>query len=317
MDAGRHFTERITALASRISTSVLSITDWIGQQLHISSRFASRAGFLVLWGMGMTFIQVEEYGLAVVAWILSSVVLFSKSVHWPGFVNYPKTSALFRIFFVGAAVTFIPVSVIWTQSKRADKPWTSLMAPKPKGEGPYYPNLATNKNLAPKLIVTTESRFLFNDIKECGCTLMYVLATVSNVRYTPQASVHGWKLGVTLSDGRKQLAPPMPIPKNTILWHYDSDPRQPTYIVRGDENLIDRADDLIPMGGHQSGALFFLIHGINATDLAKNMVAADIFCSGPDLVVYQTHLLSDPNQQPTYYIPGLRSGIDWGDGAFK
>ncbi len=52
-----------------LSGRVLSLTDWIGKQLHISSRWASRGGFLVLWGIGMTLIQVDEYAVALFAMV--------------------------------------------------------------------------------------------------------------------------------------------------------------------------------------------------------------------------------------------------------
>jgi hypothetical protein len=52
--------------------------------MHLSSGFASRAGFLVLFGVGMGFVQVDEYGLALASWMVAAVVLFSKAVHWQG-----------------------------------------------------------------------------------------------------------------------------------------------------------------------------------------------------------------------------------------
>ncbi len=111
---------------SAATGKVLGVTDWIGQQLHISSKWASRAGFLVLWGIGMTFIQVDEYGLALVAWALSAVVLFSKAIDWKGISGNPRATLSLRILFVLTAISFIPLSVMWTQAKRGSKPWTSL-----------------------------------------------------------------------------------------------------------------------------------------------------------------------------------------------
>jgi len=104
----------------------LAVTDGIGRQLHISSKWASRAGFLVLWGIGMTFIQVDEYFLALLSWVLSAVVLFSKAVHWGGIDGRPQVTSALRILLIVAAASFIPISVLWTQAKRGSKPWTNF-----------------------------------------------------------------------------------------------------------------------------------------------------------------------------------------------
>jgi len=60
---------------------------------------------------------------------LSSIVLFSKAVHWQGIVHRPRITTWLRIICIVSALSFIPVSVVWTQAKRGDKPWTVFMAP--------------------------------------------------------------------------------------------------------------------------------------------------------------------------------------------
>ena len=152
---------------------------------------------------------------------------------------------------------------------------------------------------------------------DCPCTIVSVVATVNNVGYSPQTTVTGWKLGITLSDGRKLLAPAIPVPKNLVFDHYDTDPNQATYRLRGDENLLDASATPIAMGDHRSGVLFFVIQGISGEDLARNMVSADIFYQGIDFVSYRGHIDANPNQRPEIYVPGLKSGVEWGDGAFK
>jgi len=123
--------DRTKQLISAATSGVLAVTDWIGGQLHISSKWASRAGFLVLWGFGMTFIQVDEYALALLSWGLSAIVLFSKAVHWKGINGRPRATTALRIVFMVAAISFMPLSVKWTQAKRGDKPWTALKAYRP------------------------------------------------------------------------------------------------------------------------------------------------------------------------------------------
>src|ERR1700726_731732 len=117
---------RIVKFTSAVTGEVLGVTDWIGQQLHISSKWASRAGFLVLWGIGMTFIEVDEYAVALLLLGMSSVVLFSKAVHWEGLNGRPRSTLAWRILFMLVAVSFIPVSVSWTQARRGTKQWTNF-----------------------------------------------------------------------------------------------------------------------------------------------------------------------------------------------
>jgi len=115
--------------AVTFSLRVLSVTDWLGTQLHISSQWASRAGFLVLLGFGMTLIQVDEYFLALILLILSGIVLLSKAIHWQGTISKPRLTQGSRILGMMLAILFIPVSVIWTQAKRGEKPWTAFRWP--------------------------------------------------------------------------------------------------------------------------------------------------------------------------------------------
>jgi hypothetical protein len=120
---------QIQDLASRLSGRVLAITESVGRSLHISSKWAAGAGFIVLLGIGMTFIQVEEYGLAVLLWVASAIVLFSKAIHWTGFQDRPKATQVIRILWLLIAVSFVPLSIMWTQAKRSEKPWTAFRWP--------------------------------------------------------------------------------------------------------------------------------------------------------------------------------------------
>ena len=81
----------------------------------------------MLWGLGMTFVQVDEYALALLSWVVASVVLFSKAVHWQGSPSFSTRRRVFiRTVYAIGALLFIPLSVLWIQTKRGNKPWTSL-----------------------------------------------------------------------------------------------------------------------------------------------------------------------------------------------
>ena len=112
-----------------LSGRVLAILAWIARPLHISSRWASRFGFIVGFGMGLAMIQVDEYAMALVIWTMSAVVLVSKAIHWQGFKDHVILTRTGRMIYVFSALGFLVLSAIWTQTKRGDKPWTNLMHP--------------------------------------------------------------------------------------------------------------------------------------------------------------------------------------------
>lgn len=68
----------------------------------------------------MTLIQVEEYGLALILWIASAVVLLSKAIHWQG-------AKAIKILYLIAAILFVPLSVWWTNAKRDERAWSNLL----------------------------------------------------------------------------------------------------------------------------------------------------------------------------------------------
>jgi hypothetical protein len=74
----------------------------------------------------MTFIQVDEYALAVLCWIAFAIVLFSKAVHWGGITGNRRFTRIARVVFILSATAFIPGSLIWTQAKRGRRPWSNL-----------------------------------------------------------------------------------------------------------------------------------------------------------------------------------------------
>ncbi len=119
--------KRIRSGLALFSNRVLSLTGWASTSLHIPSKWAN-AGFIVVLGLGMTFIQVDEYALAVALWVASATVLFAKAIHWKGVEGRPNITRAARAGLAVAAIAFVPLSVIWTQAKRGDKPWTALMA---------------------------------------------------------------------------------------------------------------------------------------------------------------------------------------------
>jgi len=60
---------------------------------------------------------------------MSALVLFAKAIHWAGLPNKPVITRIMRSTFVVAALAFVPGSIMWTQAKRGDRPWTAFKRP--------------------------------------------------------------------------------------------------------------------------------------------------------------------------------------------
>lgn len=147
--------EFIREAVSKISTWVLASINWIGLQLHISSKYAAGAGMLVLWGVGMTLIQVDEYACAIACWILSALVLISKAVHLEGSSERPAWMKFKRFGYGIGAIVFLCISIVWTQAKRGDRPWTNFIhrinLPNSAGLTPSQPIDLPNRSSMPGL----------------------------------------------------------------------------------------------------------------------------------------------------------------------
>jgi len=148
---------RLSGAASSVTAHVLWVTDWIGTQFHVSSKWASRFGFIVLWGAGMTFIQVDEYAAALILWTLSSIVLLAKAIHWQGIKGKPRLTRVLRVIYLFLALGFIPISVTWTQAKKGDKSWTAMHGPHgimSRGNRRDSSSTNTTKTIGPEPLTT-------------------------------------------------------------------------------------------------------------------------------------------------------------------
>ncbi len=59
-------------------------------------------------------------------WILSALVLLAKAIRWKGLSNHPSLSTPIRVAYALAAISFVPLSVFWTEVKRGQRPWSSI-----------------------------------------------------------------------------------------------------------------------------------------------------------------------------------------------
>ena|SRR5271157_4561126 len=93
-----------------------------------------------------------------------------------------------------------------------------------------------------KLDATLDDRPVFSYVPPCGCTWVLFIATVSNLGYSPQTPVRGWKLQVALPNGKRLSSDVIPLPKGLVIHMEDLTPGQPSQIFKADEALVDRAD---------------------------------------------------------------------------
>lgn len=106
---------------------------------HISVAWLFRVGFLALFGAGITVIEVDEYWLAPIFWLLSAIVL--TAILWPR-PQRQWASALQILSCVGG-LFFLLVMTIWTVARKGDEPWSNFFklastptAPSPTPKGP-------------------------------------------------------------------------------------------------------------------------------------------------------------------------------------
>jgi len=92
------------------------------------SRWAAKLNFVVFITLGLTMIQVDEYGFAIFFWLASALVLTAKALSWKGIRGHPRLSNILKTVFSFGALMFLILTIIWTRAKRSDKPWTNLAA---------------------------------------------------------------------------------------------------------------------------------------------------------------------------------------------
>ena len=123
-----------TATITGVASTIQAPSRWLSSHLPNSLKWLARFEWFaaLLFGIGM--IQVDEYLLADICWIVSFLILLAKVIVWQG-------PAPLRVSVGVVALMTLGVLIIWTGAKKSDKAWSVLTAerqthttstPKPK-----------------------------------------------------------------------------------------------------------------------------------------------------------------------------------------
>jgi len=173
----------------------------------------------------------------------------------------------------------------------------------PKSKSPH------EQGSAGKLLFRFETRPMFHYMEKCGCTLVAIVGTVTNLGYSPQTTVHDWGLRILTTQGHPVVGSPIPVPSGARIHMHDNDPSRPPQLFMGDESLVERSGVPIALGDQRSGTLFFSLHAVKALEMAdpKNMITVSYKSAddSPYSAVFNDGDLTNAK------IPGIKSGIDW------
>jgi len=84
--------------------------------------------WVTLLGIGLTLIQVDEYGFGLVPVALSPVALIWKALRA---AIKPRNRSVRRFCVLSGWAVWAALCVFWTDGKRADKPWSNFIAQPP------------------------------------------------------------------------------------------------------------------------------------------------------------------------------------------
>ena len=114
------------SIGRRIWRALPSVAQWIQRVndrlagwLHLPVQWMLKAEVAGLLGIGATMIQLTEYALAVMCWIVLTVIWISKAIASKR-NTLPKTSSVLL------ALATCTVLIAWTDIKRDDQDWSNL-----------------------------------------------------------------------------------------------------------------------------------------------------------------------------------------------
>jgi hypothetical protein len=159
----------------------------------------------------------------------------------------------------------------------------------------------------------------FAYIPDSNSTVVAFIATVTNVRYSPQTVVTNWTFDIVDRHGNRKGANAVQIPKSMFpdSWIVFPDLSQhqnhPGWVFFLDEYLPDKTDSPIAQGDHKSGCLFFQLHDTNIADVAIDGAPYHLIWVGSDgRIFYIEGRLNFEADSLMQTVAGLRSGFNWG-----
>jgi hypothetical protein len=104
----------------RIAERIQAPSRWMAGHLPRGLRWLAQFEWFSAIGFGVAAIQVDEYLVADICWLIGVVILIAKIVTWRG-----RTA---KVLATVAAVVMLVGLMAWTSTKKADKAWSIVFA---------------------------------------------------------------------------------------------------------------------------------------------------------------------------------------------
>ena len=93
----------------------------------------SEFGFFAILTGGATLIQVDEYALGIVMWFLAGAILILRTIFW-GEAQKGELAGAVKTLIVFVTIGGFVGMVVWTNTKKSEKPWSNFMSSAPRIE---------------------------------------------------------------------------------------------------------------------------------------------------------------------------------------
>ena len=121
---------------------------WIADILHTKVQWVIGVEIFGLIGLGLTMVQVDEYAVADFFWVLGACIWMLKALDSQRPPWFKGVNALLGILVC-------TVLIVWTNTRRGDKPWSNFTGPKRSEELTGFMQLA-GVNVVTKLLAENE-----------------------------------------------------------------------------------------------------------------------------------------------------------------
>ncbi len=93
---------------------------------YIPAKWVLGIESLALFGIGIGMVDLEQYAVAVAAWIVLSIILVAKAFDWDGIEGAVGLTKFLRAFWIIGAVVLGVYLTTATDLKRGGQPWSNL-----------------------------------------------------------------------------------------------------------------------------------------------------------------------------------------------
>ncbi|HVP56216.1 MAG TPA: hypothetical protein VMU45_14595 [Candidatus Eisenbacteria bacterium] len=117
---------RLRAFAKSIPGRFQSINEWIAEKTNSSVERVVQVELVSLLGIGWTMIQIEEFSLAILAFIVFAVIAMTQLVIWPGIRGSKEITVVLKCFSTVILLLISAFFIVVTIERREDRPWSNI-----------------------------------------------------------------------------------------------------------------------------------------------------------------------------------------------